>query len=126
VKVKSNIIKALEEMDKNDISSLILFTLYKLKDVPEYSVVSELPYILDNDSFIRFLNYYGGKTIKVPTVEEFNDIVNSILVYATKENDNKTFDEACAEVGVPSKNKVPVLSTVKIVSELLNEYDFKR
>lgn len=124
--MKSNIIKALEEMDKNDISSLILFTLYKLKDVSEYSVVSELPYILDNDSFIRFLNYYGGKTIKVPTVEEFNNVVNSILVYVTKENDNKTFDEACAEIGVSSKNKGSVLSAVKIVSELLNEYDFKR
>ena len=39
---KSNIIKALEELDKQDIYSLILFTLYKLKDVSEYSVLSEL------------------------------------------------------------------------------------
>lgn len=124
--MKSNIIKALEEMDKKDISSLILFALYKLKDVPEYSIISELPYILDSDSFIRFLNYYGGKTIKVPTVDEFNRVVDSILVYSVKENDDKTIEEACAEMGVAVRDKASVMQTVKLLGELLSEYDFKR
>ena len=124
--MKSNIIKALEEMDKKDISSLILFALYKLKDVPEYSIISELPYILDSDSFIRFLNYYGGKTIKVPTVDEFNRIVDSILVYSVKENDDKTIEEACTEMEVAVRDKAFVMQIVKLLSELLNEYDFKR
>ena len=124
--MKSNIIKALEEMDKKDISSLILFALYKLKDVPEYSTISELPYILDSDSFIRFLNYYGGKTVKVPTVDEFNKIVDSILVYSIKENDGKTIEEACTEVGVVTRDKAAVMQTVKLLGELLSEYDFKR
>lgn len=124
--MKSNIIKALEEMDKKDISSLILFALYKLKDVPEYSIISELPYILDSDSFIRFLNYYGGKTIKVPTVDEFNRIVDSILVYSVKENDGKTIEEACTEMGVALKDKASVMQIVTLLGELLSEYDFKR
>lgn len=124
--MKSNIIKALEEMDKKDISSLILFALYKLKDVPEYSTISELPYILDSDSFIRFLNYYGGKTVKVPTVDEFNKIVDSILVYSIKENDGKTIEEACTEMEVAIRGKATVMQTVKLLGELLSEYDFKR
>ena len=45
---KSNIIKALEELDKRDIYSLILLILYRLKEIPEYSTLSELVYILDH------------------------------------------------------------------------------
>ena len=39
---KGNIIKALEELDKKDIYSLILFVLYRLKEIPEYSTFSEI------------------------------------------------------------------------------------
>lgn len=123
---KSNIIKALEELDKKDISSLILFTLYKLKDIPEYSTVSELPYILDADSFTRFLNYYGGKVIRVPTVSEFNNIINALLTYEIKENDNKSYEEAMDEVGVPAKNRETILPLIKLLATILNNYDFKR
>ena len=53
---KGNIDKALEELNKEDIYSLILFVLYKLKNVSEYSILSELVYILDNGSFSRFIS----------------------------------------------------------------------
>ena len=74
---KSNILRALEELDKQDIYSLILFTLYKLKDVSEYSVLSELIYILDDKSFARFLSYFEGQTIKVPKINDLKNIINN-------------------------------------------------
>ena len=83
---KSNIIKALEQLDKKDIYSLILFVFYKLKDVPEYSTLSELVYILDNESFKNMFTYFEGQTIKIPKIDDLNRIISSLLFYERKIN----------------------------------------
>ena len=91
---KGNIIKALEQLDKKDIYCLILFFLYRLKEIPEYSTLSELIYILDNESFIKFLNYYGGKTIKVPNVDDLSIILDALLIYEKQQNDKLSIEDA--------------------------------
>lgn len=123
---KSNIIKSLEQLDKKDISSLILFTIFKMKDIPQYATLSELIYILDENSFSKFLNYFGGKTITVPTVEEFNTILSTLLVIERKENTNMTEEEIFADLGICKKEQEEVKKTLPVVLEVLRDYDFKR
>ncbi len=123
---KSNIIKALEELDKNDIYSLILFVLYRLKDVPEYSTLSELVYILDNESFINFLNYYGGTTITIPKVEDLKNVVNAIMFYERSVNTEMSEAEILKDIGVKAADKAPLLKLVYLIKELTKDYDFKR
>lgn len=123
---KSNIIKSLEQLDKKDISSLILFTIFKLKESPQYSTLSELIYILDEDNFSRFLNYFGGKTITIPTVEEFNTILSALLVLERKENTEMTEDEIFSDIGLTKKEKDQVKQVLPIISEVIIDYDFKR
>lgn len=123
---KSNIIKALEELDKNDIYSLILFVLYRLKDVPEYSTLSELVYILDNESFINFLNYYGGTTITIPKVEDLKNVVNAIMFYERSVNTEMSEAEILKDIGVKPADKAPLLKLVYLIKELTKDYDFKR
>ena len=62
-----------------DIESLILFALYKMRDIPEYSTLCELAYTLDRKSFFKFLDYFGGMTLKVPASDEFLTVVNALL-----------------------------------------------
>lgn len=123
---KSNIIKALEELDKQDIYSLILFTLYKLKDVEEYSVLSELVYILDEKSFSRFLSYFEGQTIKIPKIQDLKNIVNALLFYERKSNTQLTDDEIMFDLNIPEKEKPELYKTLNLISEIIKEYDFKR
>lgn len=123
---KSNIIKALEELDKQDIYSLILFTLYKLKDVDEYSVLSELVYILDEKSFSRFLSYFEGQTIKIPKIQDLKNIVNALLFYERKSNTQLTDDEIMFDLNIPEKEKSELYKTLNLISEIIKEYDFKR
>lgn len=123
---KSNIIKALEELDKQDIYSLILFTLYKLKDVDEYSVLSELVYILDEKSFSRFLSYFEGQTIKIPKIQDLKNIVNALLFYERKSNTQLTDDEIMFDLNIPEKEKPELYKTLNLISEIIKEYDFKR
>ena len=123
---KSNIIKALEELNKEDIYSLILFVLYRLKDISEYSVLSELIYILDNESFSRFMSYFEGQTIKVPKIQDLKDIVNTLLFYERKNNTSLTDDEILYNLNIPKSEKEKINSTLNLISEIVKEYDFKR
>ena len=113
---KSNIIKALEELDKRDIYSLILFILYRLKEIPEYSTLSELVYILDNENFIKLINYYGGKTIRIPKVDELSTILNALLVYEREQNTDLPLSDICKDIGI-SKREIPEI--LKILQQLV-------
>ena len=123
---KGNIIKALEELDKKDIYSVILFCLYKLKNNEKYSTLSELIYILDNDNFIKFINYFGGKTITVPTINELSNILNALLVLEQMENNDIDIDTAMKNVNIKSIDKKYILENIDILKQILTEYDFTR
>lgn len=71
----------LDRLTKEETMSVAIALLYSLKDDPKYSMISELPYIIDYDSFIKLIKYYGGMTIKIPTIEEINDILRILLLY---------------------------------------------
>jgi uncharacterized protein Smg (DUF494 family) len=123
---KSNIIKALEQLDKKDIYSLILFILYNLKEVPEYSTLSELVYILDNENFIKLLNYYGGKTITIPTTDELSNVLNALVVYEKKENTDKNVSDILKEVGVQNKDINETIKILEMIPDILKNYEFNR
>lgn len=123
---KSNILKALEELDKQDIYSLILFTLYKLKDVSEYSVLSELVYILDEKSFARFLSYFEGQTIKIPEIKDLKNITNALLFYERKLNTQFSDDQILSDLNIPKKDKPVLYETISLISEIIKDYDFRR
>ena len=75
----SSVKKTYENLKSQDIYSLVLFCLYKLKDVPEYSSLSELAFVMDKDNLLNFCEYFGGQTIKVPTIQELKDIMFALL-----------------------------------------------
>ena len=77
----TKIVDALNALNKTDVYSLMLFTIYKMRDIPEYSTLSELCYILEGDNLARFLSYFGGMTIKVPSLRELRLILQALLLY---------------------------------------------
>ena len=77
MKIKTEIAK-LKEMD---VYSLMLFALYKIKDIPEFSTLSEMAYVLDKDNLLKLCEYFGGLTIKIPTVEELQSIIYALVLY---------------------------------------------
>ena len=71
----------LTSLKETDIYSFVLFALYNLKEVPEYSTLSELAYVLDRKNLFKLLDYFGGVTIKIPTRAELQIIINALLIY---------------------------------------------
>ena len=108
-----------------DVYSLAMFALYKLTDVPEYTTIGELPYILDRDNMLKFCEYFGGQTIKVPTVDEIHSLMYLLLLYQYVNIDGMNYDEAVNLIGYDSMELRSVKSAYLKLCKVLKKYDIK-
>ena len=115
----------LEDLKKKDIYSLMLFALYIMKDEPTYSTLSELVYILNKEDLYNMLDYYGGMTITIPTLDDFKKLIHCLLLYQYVNIEKKNFNEAITELepGVPIKD---IYTTYMTLCNILDKYDFRR
>lgn len=115
----------LAKLNEVDSYSLILFVLYKLREVPEYAAISELAYVLDKDNLLKLCEYFGGLTIKIPTIEELEEIVHSLLLYQYVNIDNMSFEEALKLLGKRTTDIRIVKRNYNKIKEVLEQYTFK-
>lgn len=122
----SNIKQSLNKLNINDTFTLVLFALYELKDIPEYSVLSELVYLIeDKKSLFNLLTYFGGMTLKIPTINELDTVVDALQVFHKIMYDNVDVDKAIDELHI-TNNKKEVIEAYKAICSVLAKYDFKR
>lgn len=112
----------LNKLSKSDIYSLMLFTLYKLRDIPEYSAISELCYVLDEQNLMALLEFFGGLTIKIPTPKELISLVQSLMVYQEVELNGKDYETALTELNY--SNDTVMRHTYLELCEVLKNYNF--
>lgn len=123
----NKITAALQNLSKNDIYSLMLFTLFKLKDDPKYSTLSELCYILDGDNLTRFLKYFGGLTIKIPTIRDMRLLTQSLLLYQyVNIDEDVNFKKALEAVCGDEFTADEVKESYSKLLEVVSEYSFNR
>ena len=118
--------KNLESFKDIDIYSLSMFTLYKLTDIPEYSILGELPYILGRKELFDLCTYFGGRTIRIPTVTELNSMMYLLLLYQYTKIDNVPYDEAVKMVGYKSNELRGVKRGYLKLCKVLENYKFER
>ena len=94
----TKVAETLNALRKTDTESLLLFLLYQLKDDPKYATLSELIYLVDNKSFFNLLNYYGGMTIRIPTLEEFKVVSKAMLLYQLCNIEHESFDSSLKSI----------------------------
>lgn len=112
----------LDKLQMSDTFSLILFALYKIRDVDEYSTLSELAYILDKNSLLSLCEYFGGLTIKIPTIQELEDLVNSLLLYEYIDIEHMSFEEAVKKIGLESYETRSARKNYNELSKVLEKY----
>ena len=118
--------EAVATLKETDIYSLMLFAMFKLRDIPEYSSLSELVYILDKDSLLKLCEYFGGLTIKIPTIEELESIMYSLILYQYVNIDGMDYDDAIKVIGHKSSQLRQVKSDYVKICSILDKYDFSR
>lgn len=88
----------LEKLKEDDIWSLILFSLYKLESVPELSTLSRMAYLLDRNNMLKLCEYFGGLTIKIPTIEDLEIITYTLLLYQLVNVEKESFAVALQKI----------------------------
>lgn len=116
----------LDALKTNDIYSLILFVLYKLKDIKEYSTLSELSFVLDEENFLKLCEYFGGITITIPTINELEDIVDALILYQYVDIDGYEYNEAINLIGFDSHKLRHIKIIYKKIKETLSQYTFNK
>ena len=106
----------------------MLFALYKLRDVPEYTALSELSYILDGSNLSKFLSFYGGMTLKIPTLKDMRLMIQALLLFQLVNLEETELEDAIKVI--LDKNRefsrdelLKAYDTILLVS---SKYDFRR
>ena len=111
----------LDNLKEADIWSFILFALFKLRELPEYSAISELAYILDKQNLINLCEYFGGLTITIPKIEDLELMIKALLVYQYIEVDKLEYSAAIEKLGYTDSSR-KIKAMYLQVRELLNQY----
>lgn len=113
----------LQKLHEPDIWSLLLFVLFKIKDVPEYSGISELAYILDRKNLLKLCEYFGGTTITIPTIEELEILVYGLLLYQYINIEGISEEDALVMISREGLSQKAVKSSYLKIKETLQNYD---
>jgi hypothetical protein len=116
----------LNKLEQRDIYTLILFLLYNTQKIPEYSSLSQLSYILDKNSLFKLCEYFGGTTIKIPTLDELEILIYALLLYDYVDIEQKDFNESLHSINEASnkKYKSKILDLYQKVKILIKDFNF--
>jgi hypothetical protein len=101
--MKNSVKANLNSLHLSDIYTLMLFAMYKMKEIPDYAVLSELCYLLDGSNLTRLLTYFAGRTITFPAAEDFTIMSNAMLLYQYVNIDGESLANAQTKLNVESK-----------------------
>ena len=125
--MKPSIKQNLNNLHLSDIYSLMLFVLFKVQEIPEYAVTSELCYLLDGANMTRLLTYFAGKTVTFPTETEMAIVTNALLMYRYINVDGETFTSAQNKLGdLTKKEKDKVTELYVQMLPIMKQYNIDR
>lgn len=125
--MKKSIKQDLNNLHLSDIYSLMLFILFKVQEIPEYAVTSELCYLLDGANMTRLLTYFAGRTITFPTESEMAIVTNALLMYQYINIDGDTFTAAQNKLkNLSKKDKERVTELYVQLLPIMKQYNIDR
>lgn len=78
---------------------LNILLLSYLTDDDKYKGIAELCFMFDDyNNFKKFIAYYGGKTITIPTQEELRQTLKHLLLFQKVKIDGSDFDKSYDEL----------------------------
>ena len=102
----------------NEHFSTILYMLYKVgTENKKYSTLSELPFVLDGQNLLNLLEFYGGKTITIPTKQELLDMTTALTLYDIVDINSKPLEDAIQEVGNINKRVLDYYADIHRVAD---------
>lgn len=114
----------LNKFSKPDVYSVLCSYLYEFKEVPEYSTLCELAYLLNSESFTKLIKHFEGQTIKIPTREEFLTCARVLLLFQYYEIEKKPWKESLLEAGFQSSEGKTAHNQLEKLKDAVTKYNY--
>ncbi len=119
-----NIKDELNNLKEIDVYSLVMFAMYKMTNLPEYSTISEMVYILDKEPFLKLCEYFGGMTVRIPTIDEVENYVYALSLYHRVNICHEDYGKVIAEITKKCSSTAEVKNAYESLCNVLNKYTF--
>ena len=113
-----------DSLRQQDIYSLMLFVLYKLKNNANYSTVSEVAYLLNKEDLLTLCEFYGGQTITIPTIAELECILNALLMFEKVDLRGESYNKVVSEFSFRDVDKQQLVNAYEAIKYILKDYKF--
>ena len=91
---------------ETDLCYMAMLTMAMFSNKRKYRHLSELPIILDRESFLHLLEVYGGRTITLPTKDEVLRYIQAISLYYYIEVEGLSNNAAMKKLGIQDQDLV--------------------
>lgn len=121
------LLKEVPLLEREDTLSLAMTMLYFISKDGKYETTGKLSLLLDQKSFLNFIKYYGGKTIKVPTFEQLSEMIKYVLIYQYHYIEGLEWDESIKLSGLIVKgpeDKEKVIRKIEGFDMYLRKHNF--
>lgn len=118
-----NVDEVVSKMNEQDVYSIICSFMYEIKKIPQYTALSELCYMMDVESFLKLITYFGGRTIKIPTKEEFSEVIQMLLLFHYYKVENRPWKDSLALANIPSNRGKGALNRLQALEETFEKYN---
>lgn len=115
----------LKKLNKDETYSMLGLLLYASANNPDYSLLHELAYLLDNKSFVRFLKYFEGQTIQVPTIEETQKAIKLLMLYQYYTIEGMDWNVALDKAGFTPDEMYSARTSLDYFVQDLEKCDYK-
>ena len=104
-----------------------MFIIYKIQDIPDYAVLSEMCYLLDGANLTRLLTYFAGRTITFPTEEDLSTMTNALLLYQYINIEGNTLVEAQSKLeNITPKQMDKITDLYLQILPIMKQYNIDR
>ena len=121
--MEQNMNEVFLSMEEADTYALMCNFLYDLKDIPEYSTLSELSYLLEGQSFKNLIRYFHGKTFRVPEVSEIAETIQVLKLYNYYEIEKRPWKDAVLLSGFASSSGKLAKNKLERLKETMRKYN---
>lgn len=121
-----NIYSEINKFKTKDIYSLMLYILYKVSDDPQYSTLSQLSYILNKEDLLKLCSYYGGLTIKIPSIDELELMLNALFVFYEVDIQKQDMTKTLNNFRTTISERYKIKKAYSVIKNTLKDIDFSK
>lgn len=121
-----NIYSEVNKFKTKDIYNLMLYILYKVSDDPQYSTLSQLSYILNKEDLLKLCSYYGGLTIKIPSIDELELMLNALFVFYEVDIQKQDMTKTLNNFQTTISERYKIKKAYSAIKNTLKDIDFSK